>query len=77
LYAAVVGKASLSYWLWGDGIDLARRLAASGERGQIQVSPSCFALLKDRFAVASRGIVEIAGRGQVRGYVLAPEHVHT
>lgn len=70
VYAALLGKDQLSYWLWGDGVDLARRLAASGERGQIHVSPAAHALLKDLFTISGRGIIEISGRGQVRAYVL-------
>jgi DNA-binding response OmpR family regulator len=73
VYAAVVGSEALSYWVWGDGIDLARRLALSAERGRISVSASCYALLKDHFAIASRGVIEVAGRGQMRAYVLEGE----
>jgi Amt family ammonium transporter len=75
VYAALLGKEQLSYWIWGDGVDLARRLAASGERGQIQVSPASHALLKDRFTITGRGVIEISGRGQVRSYIL--EHAAT
>ena len=73
VYAALVGTDALSYWVWGDGIDLARRLALSAERGRIGVSGACYTLLKDRFAVASRGVIEVAGRGQMRAYVLEGE----
>jgi adenylate cyclase len=73
VYAAVVGSNSLSYFVWGDGVDLSRRLALSADRGTISMSAACHALLKDHFVVASRGVVEVAGHGQMRAYVLEGE----
>ncbi|MGQ0814840.1 MAG: adenylate/guanylate cyclase domain-containing protein, partial [Gemmatimonadota bacterium] len=70
VYAAVVGKESLSYFVWGDAIDMSRRLALSAERGQISISAASFALLKDEFVTTSRGVIEVAGRGQMRAYLL-------
>jgi adenylate cyclase len=75
VFAAVVGKGNLSYWVWGDAIDLSRRLALSADRGSISVSAACFAALKDDFQVASRGVIEVAGRGQMRAYSLKSEAV--
>ncbi|MGQ0562357.1 MAG: response regulator [Gemmatimonadota bacterium] len=75
VYAAVVGRESLSYWVWGDGVELARRLALSADRGRINISAACQALLKERFAVVGRGVVEVAGHGQMRAYVLEAEVV--
>ncbi|MEO5511877.1 MAG: response regulator [Longimicrobiales bacterium] len=73
VFAAVVGKENLSYWVWGDAIDLSRRLALSADRGSISVSAACYAALKDEFDIASRGVVEVAGRGQMRAYSLRSE----
>lgn len=73
VYSAVVGQSNLSYFVWGDAVDLARRLAISAERGQIQISAACYATLKEQFAIASRGVIEVAGRGQMRAYVLETE----
>ena len=70
VYAAVVGRDSLSYWVWGDAIDLSRRLALSAERGSISISAACHALIKDDFPTASRGVIDVAGRGQMRAYIL-------
>lgn len=70
LFSAVVGKDNLSYFLWGEAIDLARRLAIGADRGQIQMSAACYNVLKDRFAIASRGVIDVAGRGQMRAYLL-------
>ncbi|MBI4408557.1 MAG: response regulator, partial [Gemmatimonadetes bacterium] len=66
----VMGAERLSYQLWGDAVDLARRLEAQAEPGSIHVSPATHALLKDRFAFTSRGVLEVLGRGQMRTYVL-------
>lgn len=70
LYAALVGSDNLSYSVWGDAVDLSRRMALSAERGQIVVSAACHGSLKDNFAITSKGVIEVAGRGQVRAYVL-------
>lgn len=73
VYGAVVGSQSLSYFVWGDGVDLSRRLALSADRGTISMSAACHALLKDHFVIAGRGVVEVAGHGQMRAYVLEGE----
>lgn len=73
VYSAVVGKENLSYFVWGEAVDLARRLAINAERGQVQMSAASYAILKDRFMIASRGVIDIAGRGQMRAYVLESE----
>lgn len=75
VYSAVVGQQNLSYFVWGEAVDLARRLAISADRGQIQISAPCYAALKDHFMIASRGVIEVAGRGQMRAYVLEAEGV--
>lgn len=72
---AVVGRDVLSFWIWGEGVDIARRLAISAERGRINMSAACSALLKDDFTVTSRGVIELAGHGQMRAYVLESEAV--
>ena len=70
MYGAVVGGERLSYWVWGEGVDLARRLAGDAEANQAHVSPAAHALLKERFHLTSRGVVDVAGRGQMRTWSL-------
>jgi guanylate cyclase len=67
---AVVGTGGLSYWLWGDAIDLARRLAGVAKAGEIYLSPAAHADIKDAFATSRHGVVEVAGRGEMRAFLL-------
>jgi CheY-like chemotaxis protein/class 3 adenylate cyclase len=71
VYAALVGQHNLSYWVWGDAIDLSRRLAMAADRGSVSVSAAAQALVKDSFPVVSKGVIEVPGRGQMRAYALA------
>jgi adenylate cyclase len=75
LCGALVGSDQLSYSVWGDAVDLSRRMALGAERGQIMVSAACHNLIKDSFALTSRGVIEVAGRGQLRAYVLQNDAV--
>lgn len=73
LNGAVVGKNTLAYSVWGEAVDLARRMAIGAERGQIVLSASAQAAVKDRFALTSLGVIEVAGRGQMKAYLLGDE----
>ena len=75
LYGAVVGTNNLAYSVWGDAVDLARRMALSAERGEIVVSTTCATALKDGFALKNRGVMDVAGRGQMKAFVLGGETV--
>jgi adenylate cyclase len=66
----VIRTERLLYCLWGDAVDLARRLEAQAPAGGILVSPAAYALLKDGFSFTNRGVVNVAGRGQMRAYLL-------
>jgi adenylate cyclase len=69
-FGALLGGERLSFQLWGEPLEIARELAAHSTAGSILVSPPTHALLKDRFTFTSRGIIEIAGRGQMRAWLL-------
>ena len=70
VYAALVGQHHLSYWVWGDAIDLSRRLALGADRGSVSVSAAAHTLIRDSFPIVSRGVIEVPGRGQMRAYSL-------
>ncbi|HET7321992.1 MAG TPA: response regulator [Longimicrobiaceae bacterium] len=68
-----VGLASterLVLGLWGEGVDLARRLARASATGEVQVSPAAYARLHDRFAFESRGVLQVGDRSQLPVYRL-------
>jgi class 3 adenylate cyclase len=70
VHGAVVGAEAPSFWLWGDGFELARKLAGAAERGRMLVSPVMHRVLQNRFAMSNAGVIELAGHGQVRCHML-------
>ena len=64
--AGVIGNRKFAYDLWGDAVNVAARMEATGEIGKIQVPDTFAASLKDRFAFEPRGEVEIKGKGKMQ-----------
>jgi adenylate cyclase len=65
----LLGEQRLVYHLWGDAVDLARRLEHHADAGTVHVSPAAHAALRDRFSFGARGVLDVAGR-QMRTYTL-------
>lgn len=63
LVAGVIGESRFLYDLWGDTVNTASRMESLGAPGVIQVTEEVHARLKDRFAFAPRGQVEVKGKG--------------
>ncbi|MFN6979156.1 MAG: adenylate/guanylate cyclase domain-containing protein, partial [Gemmobacter sp.] len=70
--AGVVGKSRFFYDVWGDTVNLAARLQASGIAGQVHVAEAARAMLPDTVAPELRGTMELKGIGLVRTWLLAP-----
>jgi len=70
LVAGVIGKRKFTYDLWGDTVNVASRLEATGERSRIQVSANTRALLKDGYRFEPRGEVDLRGIGAQTTYYL-------
>jgi adenylate cyclase len=68
----VLGAERLAYHVWGDAVDVARRLEQRAEAGTAHVSPAAHAALREHYRFAARGVLDIAGR-QMRTYTLAAE----
>lgn len=75
--AGVIGARRFSYDVWGDAVNLAARLEASGEAGRIQVSENVYLRLigsnraeGDGFRFEARGVVDIKGFGPVKSWFL-------
>lgn len=64
--AGVIGNRKFAYDLWGDAVNIAARMEASGEAGRIQVPEDFAAALKDRFTFEPRGEIDIKGKGPMR-----------
>ncbi|MBD0336544.1 MAG: PAS domain S-box protein, partial [Cyanobacteria bacterium Co-bin13] len=68
--AGVIGRRKFAYDLWGDTVNIASRMEATGEPQRIQVTPDLYECLKDEFLFEKRGFVAVKGRGQMTTYWL-------
>lgn len=68
--AGVIGRRKFAYDLWGDTVNIASRMEATGEAQRIQVTPDLYERLKDTFEFEQRGYVAVKGRGQMLTYWL-------
>ena len=71
--AGVIGKRKFIYDLWGDTVNTASRMESSGAPGEIQVTREVYEQLKGRFALVSRGMVQVKGKGEMETYLLNGE----
>ena len=68
--AGVVGKRKFAYDIWGDTVNTAARMEASGIPGKINISSRTYELIKDYFICSYRGKVEVKWKGEVDMYFL-------
>ncbi len=68
--AGVIGTRKFSYDLWGDAVNTASRMESHGLTGQIQVTPSTYERLRDRYLFEERGIIQVRGKGEMPAYLL-------
>jgi adenylate cyclase len=68
--AGVIGTKKFAYDLWGDTVNVASRMESQGESGRIQVAPSTYELLKDKYLFTERGAIDIKGKGKMNTYWL-------
>lgn len=61
--AGVIGVKRFLYDVWGDTVNLASRMEATGEPGAIHVTEAVYLQAQGRFALVARGLVEVKGRG--------------
>ena len=70
LVAGVIGKHKFIYDLWGDTVNVASRMESTGEPNCIQLSPSTYSVLKDKYQFEIRKNVEVKGKGLMTTYIL-------
>jgi len=68
--AGVIGREKFAYDLWGETVNLACRLQATGEAGKIQVSESTCERLKHKYHLEKRMGVDSDGSGDLPTYWL-------
>jgi class 3 adenylate cyclase len=68
--AGVIGRQRFAYDLWGETVNLACRLEATGEAGKIQIAESTRERLKDTYQFAPKHRLDAKGYDQVFAYWL-------
>ena len=68
--AGVIGRAKFSYDLWGDTVNTASRMESHALPGTIQVTERVYELLRSRFELVHRGVVDVKGKGPMTSYLL-------
>jgi adenylate cyclase len=68
--AGIVGVKKFAYDIWGDTVNTASRMESSGEVGQVNISESTYALVKNepRLTFTPRGKVQAKGKGEMEMY---------
>ncbi len=68
--AGIVGVKKFAYDIWGDTVNTASRMESSGEVGQVNISESTYALVKDEpgLTFTPRGRVHAKGKGEMEMY---------
>jgi adenylate cyclase len=68
--AGVIGTKKFIYDVWGDTVNTASRMESQSIDGQIQVSHAAYKVLKDKYILKKRGMIEIKGKGRMMTYLL-------
>ncbi|MBK9759495.1 MAG: adenylate/guanylate cyclase domain-containing protein [Flavobacteriales bacterium] len=68
--AGIVGVKKFAYDIWGDTVNTASRMESSGEVGQVNMSESTYALVKNEpgLTFTPRGKVQAKGKGEMEMY---------
>ncbi len=68
--AGIKGVKKFAYDIWGDTVNTASRMESSGEVGQVNISESTYAVVKDEpgLAFTARGKVQAKGKGELEMY---------
>ena len=65
MVAGIVGVKKFAYDIWGDTVNIASRMEASGEPGKINISGSTHELVKDKFHCTYRGKIQAKNKGEI------------
>jgi adenylate cyclase len=68
--AGVIGRSKFIYDLWGDTVNTASRMEATGLPDRVQVTAQMQQALAAQFDLEERGEVEVKGKGRLRTWLL-------
>ncbi len=68
LVAGVVGKIKFAYDVWGDTVNIAKRMESADEVGRVNISGATYKYIKEYFDCEYRGKIEIKNRGKIDMY---------
>ena len=68
--AGVVGKSKFIYDIWGDAVNIAARLEASGGAGRINVSDTVYSRVRSLTEFEPRGAVEVKNKAPINMHFL-------
>jgi PAS domain S-box-containing protein len=68
LIAGVVGKVKFAYDIWGDTVNIAKRIESACEVGKVNVSEATYNEIKDYFDCEYRGAIDMKNRGDMNMY---------
>ena len=71
--AGVIGTRKFSYDLWGDTVNTASRMESHGVPGEIQLTERAAVALHGAFELASRGSIDVKGKGPMETFLLVGE----
>lgn len=71
--AGIVGIKKFQYDIWGDTVNTASRMEASGVPGKVNISQATYEQLKDdpEFSFVSRGKIQVKGKGELEMYFVS------
>lgn len=68
--AGIVGIKKYTYDVWGDTVNIAKRLETSCVPGFVNISKATYELIKDDFECEYRGCFEVKGKGEIDMYLV-------
>jgi class 3 adenylate cyclase len=66
--AGVVGKEKFAYDIWGDTVNTASRMETNSQPGELNISASTYAMIKEAFVCEYRGMIEAKNKGELAMY---------